>query len=101
MIDELLSLIQPLYTVLMIVLLGYLVYGITKRNLDYTEFPEDCTVIYKPEETKEDKYLFEHDDPWVQKNIRIPPMNINPDVNTVHEKTMMIMKHHENNVVIK
>ena len=99
MIDELVSLLQPLYTILMILLLGYFVYGITKRNLDHTEFPEDCTVIYKPERTEEDKYMFDHDDPWIQTHrVRVPFTDREPILNTVYET--IVSRIRDNNVWI-
>ena len=96
MIDELLSLLQPLYTVLMILLLGYFVYGFTKMNLDHTDFPQECTVIYKPERTPEDKHLFDHDDPWLQR-LNIPKMKQEPSLNSDYETITGRMK--DNNII--
>jgi len=98
MIDEILSLLQPLYTCLMLILLGYFVYGITKRDLDHTDFPENCTVIYKPERTIEEKYIFDHDDPWRETARRgIPITNGTPEYNRDHRDIEKQIK--DNNVV--
>ena len=96
MIDELISLMRPLYTLLMIIILGYLVSGFTKRNIRYTEFPEDCTIIYKPERTIEDKYIFEYDDPWLER-FNMPPIERDPDLN--HDFDTIEKRMKDNNVV--
>jgi len=74
------SLITPFITITMIILLCYFVYGLTKRAVAHTEFPEDCSVTYKPRRTLEDKHLFEHEDPWLQK-FTIPKEKREPDIN--------------------
>ena len=97
MIDELISLMRPLYTLLVIILLGYLVSGFAKRSIRNTTFPEDCTIIYKPERTIEDKYIFEYEDPWLQR-FHMPPVERDPDLNYDYDAIEKRIK--DNNVVI-
>ena len=100
MIDEFVSLFQPLATLLMLALLAYVVHGYIVRQREYNQYPYSCTTIYKPEKTKEDKHLFEDKDPWVQEFVT-PPMKISPDLNTDYETFIENMNSEENNVVGK
>jgi hypothetical protein len=96
MIDEVISQIQPFITIMMLILLCYFVYGFTKRNLRYMEFPEDCTVIYKPEITVDDETIFKYHDPWLER-FDTPESSRNYDLNLDHDKIMA--RNRDNNVV--
>jgi len=90
------SLITPFITILMIILLCYFVSGLTKRTVARTEFPEDCTVTYKPRRTMEDKHLFEHEDPWLQK-FTMSEEKREPDIN--HDMAAIHDQNKDKNVV--
>ena len=96
MIDEFISLFQPLATLSMIILLVYFVHGYLVRERKYNRYTDPCKIIYKPEKRKEDKYLFEEDDPWMRKFD--PPTETNPRMRDDYDKVVDNMHRESNNV---
>ena len=97
MIDEFISLFQPLVTFLMLGLLGYFIHGYIVRQRQYNQYPDACKTIYKPKRIKEDKHIFEDKDPWLQ-TFDTPKMKTEPDVHSGHESTLANMHGEANHV---
>ena len=98
MIDEFVSLFQPLVTFLMLGLLGYFVHGYLVRERRYNKYPESCKTTYKPRRITEDKHIFEDEDPWLQ-TFESPKMKTTPDAQHSGYDTSVGNMHGEDNHV--
>ena len=97
MIDEFISLFQPLVTFLILGLLGYFVHGYIVRQRQYNQYPDACETIYKPLRIKEDKHLFEDEDPWLQ-TFEAPVMETSHDLNRDYETIVKNQNAEDNSV---